>query len=478
MSSEKILRILSGPILFAISISIEIDSLNPAAQSILASTLWVAAWWILEAVPLAVTALMPIILFPLSGGMNIGLTTKAYSSPIIFLFLGGFILALAMERWNLHERIALIVISKVGTKANQLILGFMLATALLSMWISNTATALMLVPIGIAVNNQFEKLNVQNGVDQSHTFGKVLVLAICYSASIGGTATFIGSPTNLIFINSAKDIFGEDVSFIDWLIFALPLSIVLLFLTWIFLTKVKFRIDDKSIPSVREEIHARLKKMGSLGYEEKIVLIVFSIVAVGWITRSFLIQRLVPNMNDAIIALMGAVVLFMIPSKSEEKQGIMTWDEMKNLPWGILILFAGGLSIAAGFKDSGLAEWLGQQFQVLNGIPTFVIILVIVASVNFLTEITSNVATAAVIMPVLASLSGAIGIHPFLLMMPASIAASYAFMLPVATPPNAVAFSSGFIKMPDMVKTGFWLNLISIVLLSIFTYLFLPLLLE
>lgn len=466
-----------GPTLFLLVLLFgSFEGLSAPGQAILASTLWIATWWITEAISISATALLPVILFPLSGGLNIQLTTEAYSQPLIFLFIGGFMIAMAIERWHLHKRIALNIIRIVGTNSSRIILGFMMATAFLSMWISNTATTLMMMPIGIAIITalgEFMERNGQGAMVNSSGLDKALMLAIAYSASIGGMATLIGTPTNVVFSGVVQQIYGMEISFAQWMLFGLPVAMVLLVICWIYLVRVAFKLWHQEIPGGPKEINKQLAELGPMTVEEKRVLIVFAITAFSWITRSFILNQLIPGLNDTIIAIFGALLLFLIPAKKPGTQ-LLNWESAVKLPWGIILLFGGGLSLAAGFTESGLAYWLGTQLNLLQGISLIFILVFIIAAVNFLTEITSNVATASMILPILAALAVGIDVHPFGLMIAATAAASCAFMLPVATPPNAVVFGSGYLQMKDMVRTGIWMNIISIVLLTIFVYYLLP----
>ncbi len=465
--------LVSGPLLFLLLLCMPTPAgLSFEGQAVLATTVWVAVWWISEAAPLAATALLPVILFPLTGGLEAMATTAAYGHPIIFLFLGGFVIALAMEKWNLHRRIAISIIVAVGDNPARMILGFMLATALLSMWISNTATALMMLPIGTAIIAQFS----QGGSPaQSEQFGKALMLSIAYSASIGGMATLIGTPTNAIFAAVAKQLFDVEITFARWMLVGFPVSCLLLGVCWYYLVRIAFPIQGTHLTGGQSEIIRMREALGPMSREEKYVSLVFFFVAFCWITRSFLLASILPNLNDTAIAVMGAVALFLIPAHQPEHRTLMIWEDTKKLPWGILLLFGGGLAIAAAFRGSGLAEWVGGQLTAVGTIDLLFIILLVVAMINFLTEITSNVATATVMLPILASLSVAIGVHPYGMMLGACVAASCAFMLPVATPPNAVVFGSGMISIKDMSRTGIWMNLLSIVLLTLFVYYIFPL---
>ena len=467
--------LLLGPLLFVlVLLFFHPEGLSKEANAVLAATLWIAAWWITEALPIAVTALLPIVLFPMTGGLDLETTTGAYGHKYIFLYVGGFIIAIAIEKWNLHRRIALNIINFIGTNIVNIILGFMVATAFMSMWISNTATSVMMLPIGMAIVAQLRD-NPATIEDENLTFGKALMLAIAYSASIGGMGTLIGTPPNLVLAGVVKETFGYEIDFAQWFKFGFPISVVLLVLCWLYLTRIAFQFKQKSFPGGRAEIARQLKVLGKISYEEKLVLAVFIITAIAWISRSYLLKPLIPAVDDTIIAMTSAVIIFLLPTK-DRKRTLLNWEEAVKLPWGILLLFGGGMALAAGFKDSGLAEWIGSQMTLLEGVALLLLVLLLIAAVNFLTEITSNLATTAMLLPILYPMAKTIGVHPFTLMVAATVAASCAFMLPVATPPNAVVFGSGYLRIPDMVKTGIWMNILSILLLTLFVYWLLPLL--
>jgi sodium-dependent dicarboxylate transporter 2/3/5 len=470
--TKKSIGLFLGPLLFIlVKFFFQPDGMGDEANAILASTAWIATWWITEAVPIPITALLPIILFPLTGGLSLSETTASYGHKYIFLFIGGFILAIAIERWNLHKRIALNIIKIVGANINKIILGFMLATALLSMWISNTATAVMILPVGIAIVMQLQD-NPLTKKNETLIFGKALMLAIAYSASIGGMATLIGTPPNLVLAGVVESTFDTEITFSQWFMFGFPLSMVLLFICWIYLTRFAFKFEQKQFPGGRLEIDRQLKSLGQMSYEEKMISVVFSLTAIAWICRSFLLEHWLPAIDDTIIAIAASMVLFLIPSK--ENKPLLSWEDAVRLPWGILLLFGGGMALALGFETSGLAVWIGTQLTSLEGISTFLLLLIFIAAVNFLTEITSNLATTAMLLPIFVSLAVILDINPYILLVSATVAASCAFMLPVATPPNAVVFGSGYLSIEDMVKKGIWMNLISIGVLSLFVYYVLP----
>ena len=473
MINKKNIGLFLGPLaFFLVKFFYNPEGLSNEGLSILASTLWVAIWWITEAVPIYVTALIPIILFPLSGGLELKQTTAAYGHKFVFLFVGGFILAIAIEKWKLHKRIALNIIGLVGTKKSNIILGFMIATAFLSMWISNTATAVMILPVGLAIISQL-KDNPKTIENENLVFGKTLMLAIAYSASIGGMATLIGTPPNLVLAGVIKTSYNIEINFLQWMSFGLPISIFLLFICWKYLTSVAYKFDNQNFDNGIDEIKDQLKSLGKISYEEKSVMIIFIATALAWITQSFVIKKYVPEIDDTIIAIIAAVTLFIMPNKKGDKK-LLAWEDAVKLPWGILLLFGGGMALAKGFDSSGLAIWIGSQMSFFDTIPLLALLLFLVAMVNFLTEITSNLATTAMLLPVLVALAETIGVNPYYLLIGATVAASCAFMLPVATPPNAVVFGSKILKIDDMIKKGFWMNLISIFILTAAVYWILP----
>ena len=469
----KNIGLFSGPLSFIlIIVFFHPEGLTQEANAILASTLWMAIWWITEAIPISVTALLPIILFPLSGGLELSKTTASFGHKYVFLYLGGFIIAIAMQIWNLHKRIALNIISFIGTDVIKIILGFMVATAFLSMWISNTATAVMMLPIAMAIVDQL-KDNPNTIENENKIFGKALMLGIAYSASIGGISTLIGTPPNLILAGVVEETFGYEITFSTWFKFGFPISLILLFLCWKYLTVVAFKFEQKSFPGGQKEIRNQLQKLGQITYEEKLVATIFAMTAIAWVTRDFILKLIVPVIDDTIIVMISALIIFLLPNKNRKRR-LINWDEASKLPWGILLLFGGGMALASGFKESGLALWIGTQMTLLDGINLFLLVFILIASVNFLTEITSNLATTAMLLPILYPMAMTIDVHPFILMVSAAVAASCAFMLPVATPPNAVVFGSGYLRINDMERIGIWMNIISIILLSVIVYYILP----
>lgn len=457
----------AGPLLFLfLLLGVHPAGMSQEAIAVMAVTVWISVWWISESVPLPVTSLLPIILFPLLKVSAIGDTTSAYGHPLVFLYIGGFLLAIAIEKTGLHNRIAINIIRSMGVKLHMIILGFMISTAFLSMWISNTATAVMMLPIGLAI------IKVASGREDESTtrFNKALMLAIAYAASIGGVATLIGTPPNLVLAGVIRDMYQIEISFLQWFMIGFPLAVVLLFICWFYLTRIGFPLGQEVLHGGHEEMNRRHASLGNMTWAEKSVTVVFVTVAIAWICRSFVLQKLIPGIDDTIIAIAAGIILFLLPSGNEKKGGILVWDDAIKLPWGIILLFGGGMALAEAFESSGLAIWIGGQMTGLSVLGVFLVILLVVAIVNFLTEFTSNLATVTMILPVLAPIAVASGIHPFMLMVAATMAASCGFMMPAGTPPNAIAFGSGYLRILDMIKTGFVMNVISILLITVLVY--------
>jgi sodium-dependent dicarboxylate transporter 2/3/5 len=474
---QKRLGLVIGPLLFLIILLLTpFEGLSEQGHAVLATTIWIAVWWVTEAMPIAATALLPIVLFPLTGGMNLASTTASFGHKYVFLYLGGFLIAIGLEKWNLHRRIALTIIAFIGSDIRKIILGFMIATAFLSMWISNTATSVMMLPIGLAIIKQL-KDNPDTDEDENLIFGKALMLGIAYSASIGGIATLIGTPPNLVLAGIIESTYGYEITFLEWFQFGLPVALLLLIFCWYYLTRIAYKFKQVDFPGGLKEIQRLKSNLGIISKEERRVGFVFVLAALCWISRSFILQPLFPGIDDTIIAILFGITLFIIPSKNN-KEPLLNWKDTLNLPWGIILLFGGGMALAKAFDESGLALWLGNLMTEFGGFPFFILLLLLITAVNFLTEITSNLATTAMLLPVLAPLALEVGVHPFGLMVGAAVAASCAYMLPVATPPNAVVFGSGYLRIPDMVSKGIVLNLFSILVISIMVYFLLPFLWE
>jgi sodium-dependent dicarboxylate transporter 2/3/5 len=469
-----------GPVLFLAILLLPLpEAMSVQGLRVAAVAALMAVWWLTEAIPIPATALLPVALFPLLGVMDGSDVTGSYANHLIYLFLGGFMIAVTMQKWNLHHRIALHTIRVVGVTPDRIMLGFMLATAFLSMWISNTASTMMMMTIGVAVLDEIGADIRQAGgnVDTRpgrFMFGTALMLGIGYSASIGGVATLIGTPPNAIFAGIVEKMYGYSISFTEWMVFGLPLSAVMLVITWYYLTRIVFRSEIAQVPGGRATIERQLAELGPITREEKLVATVFATVALLWILRGLLKPEGFESVEDSTIAILGALLLFVIPVDLKRREFLLDWRTAVTIPWDIIVLFGGGFALAQGFSDSGLTGWLAGRLSVLQGVSLPLIIMAVVLLVIYLTELTSNTATASLILPVMGALASAIGVHPFGLMVAAVVAASLAFMLPVATPPNAIVFSSRYVTMLQMFRAGAWLNLIGVVVVTAFVYFLLP----
>ena len=474
-----------GPVLFAlIFLAPTPEGLAPEGQAVAAVTAWVAVWWISEAIPIPATPLLPVVLFPLTGALPVAETTPSYAHPLVFLFMGGFFLAMAMQRWNLHRRIALRTIKYVGTEPSRLILGFMIATAFLSMWVSNTATVMMMVPIALAVVYQTADLLEDADTDieteeGEFRFGVALMLCIAYGASVGGVATLIGTPPNILFAGQAAELFGDSITFFEWMLYGVPVAVVGIATVYVYVTRLAVAPRFEAVPAGDRVIDEELESLGRMSRQERLVLVVFAGMATAWIGSSLVRQANlipVPEDIDTVIAILGALVLFTVPTRTEDGEHtfLLDWTSGVKIPWGVILLFGGGLAIAAGFGETGLAAWIGERLGLLEGVSVLVVLLAVVTMTIFLTEVTSNTATTAMLMPILAGVGIGIGIHPYGLMIAGATAASFAFMLPVATPPNAIVFGSGYITIPQMARVGFGLNVLGVLLITLVALFWLP----
>ena len=445
---------------------------------------WMAVWWLTQAVPLAVTALLPVLLFPMLGIATPKGAAQAYAHPLVFLFLGGFVIALTIERWNLHRRVAIAIVSFAGVRPDRLIASFMAATAGLSMWVSNTATTLMMVPIALSVIAFIEGKDGSDSQPPNNSpstastlaqdrFARQLLLAIAYAASIGGTATLIGTPPNAFLAGYLAQNHGIELGFARWMLFGLPLALVLLILTWLLLTRVLNRVDGLDLTRIAAGVADERRNLGPFRRGEWYTAVLFAAVALGWIFQP-LINRVLP-ISDTGIALIGAVAAFVIPVDLKSRQFLINWDHASRLPWGILILLGGGFSLAGAVQSTGLAAWLGQMVSGAGGLPLLVLVLAITGLVVFLTEITSNTATAAVFVPIAATLAVSLGLDVLHLAVPVALAASGAFMMPVATPPNAIVFSAGRLDVIHMCSAGIILNLAATAAIALASIYFAPL---
>lgn len=435
------------------------EAMPAVAWRMVALTVWMVIWWLTEAVPIPATALLPLVMMPLLGVQEMKSTAANYAHPLIFLFLGGFLLAAAMQRVGLHRRVALHIVTAVGTTPSRIVLGFMLATAFLSMWISNTATTIMMFAVGLSVIDLISDRTEDRRVVRN--FGVALMLSIAYSASIGGVGTLIGTPPNALLASFLQSNYGIEVSFAGWMLLGIPIVLVMLPLAWLLLTKVLFPAKAIAIDDPKGVVERQLSLLGRMSRAERLVGIVFLGAAASWILRAPLAKLTGLPLNDSIIAVMAALLLFAIPVSRQRGEFALDWSAARDLPWGILLLFGGGLALAGGFSATGLAEWIGQSVAGLQ-VSTLVLVLIVSVAIVYLTEITSNTATTATFLPILGAVAVGLSLAPAVLTVPVALAASMAFMMPVATPPNAIVFAYEEMTLADMVRAGMALNLIAI----------------
>ncbi|ASJ75252.1 SLC13 family permease [Granulosicoccus antarcticus] len=470
------------------------EGLSPDARWVATIATLMAIWWMTEAIPLAVTSLLPIVLIPMLTARTVSEATSPYASSIVFLFLGGFLIAIAMEKWNLHRRVALLTLRKVGIEPTRIVLGMMLATGFLSMWVSNTATTLMMLPIGLSVLALVSERSGKSGAapaaphkpghvdlnpdENIQKFGICLVLAIAWSASMGGLGTLLGSPPNAIVAGYAADELGRNIGFLEWMMLGTPLALVFILIGWVLMTRVLYRFKLDEIPGGKQMIQDEIDKLGPLSQGEKMVMIVFASAAFLWVVPGILVS--LPGigeslgwfgqMNDTAIAISAGIAMFVLPGRGRQDM-VLNWKDAEDgLPWGVLLLFGGGLSLASAVAASGLDGWFGSQVSGLGTLPAVLLVAAVVSIILFLTEVTSNTATAATFIPVLGGVAVGIGADPMSLLIPAAFAATCAFMLPVGTPPNAIVFGSGAVTITQMARGGFVLNLVGIALITGFCY--------
>ncbi len=442
--------------------------MSPQAWRVAAVGIWMAIWWATEAIPVFVTAFLPIVAFAPLGIAPIRDAAAPYANPIIYLFLGGFIMALTLEKWHLHKRIALAILDRVGTNGRRLIGGFMFVCALLSMWMTNTSTTMMLLPIVLSVSSVIRDSAGDLTAKERHQFQVAMLLGLAYSASIGGLATLIGTPPNALLVGFMAENYGIQISFARWMLVGLPITFIMLPIAWFVLTRIVFKVNIPASEAVEKHLHRMREEMGPMTTPEKRVAIVFGAVIFSWMMGRPIAEWFgLTGISDSGIVMTAAILLFMLPSGDRSQPQLMTWHDASRLPWGVLILFGGGLSLAAAVSDSGLALWLGEGLAPLNSLGTAVLVVAAVTLVIFLTELTSNLATTATLLPVVGAIALQAGVPPIVLTVPITIAASCAFMLPVATPPNAIVFATGTISIPEMVRAGFALNLLGIVMVTV-----------
>jgi sodium-dependent dicarboxylate transporter 2/3/5 len=463
---------------FSIVLNPTPESLSIEGWHVAAVALLMAAWWGTEAVPLPVTALIPLAALPLLQVSSLKETAISYANPHIFLFLGGFILALAIQRSGLHKRLALSVVSKVNASAGSIVGTFMCISFFISMWVMNTSTTLMLLPICLAICVNIKEALPGLSNKQIKNFEIALFLGIAYASSIGGMSSLIGTAPNIVFAGFMQENFNIDISFLDWMKIALPIGLIMLVASFIILTKIIYPSTFEINAATKNKIKKSLEELGKISRDEKKVFIIFLIAASLWIGRPYLkYHEMLLGLTDAGIAILAAIILFILPSDNK-KSNLLEWDETKKLPWGLLLLFGGGLSLASSISSSGLGQWLGTSFSLLVGLKPWLIILLITTFIVFLTELTSNTATTSTFLPIATSIAVAISVAPISIAIPLVMASSLAFMLPVATPPNAIVYGSGKITIANMIKAGFILNLIGILIISLVSHYLLPASLE
>lgn len=482
-----------GPLLFVTTlVASPVGGLAEPAWRVAGLAAWMATWWLSAVIPLEATALLPVVVLPLIGTRSLREVTSSYADPIIFLFLGGFLLAVTLERWDLHRRFAVATVRKVGTDAPRVVLAFMLASAVASMWISNTATAVMMLPIAMALiggkaTGRVGGQDCEAGLNetdqpggQSAGFATALMLGIAYACSIGGVATLIGTPPNAILAGAASELLGHEISFAGWMVIGLSISTPMLALCWVLLITV-FKVRGE-VPGLKSTLDNERAQFGALSGGERFVLAVFVCAALAWVLRAPKtigdiripgLSDFVPGLSDAAIAIAAALILFAVPLPKTRFKTALDWDTARRIPWGILLLFGGGLALAGAFQSSGLSDWVGGRLAAMEGVPFPLVILTTAAVFVFLTELTSNTATAALGMPLMVGVAQGLDVAALPLMTAAALAASMAFMLPVATPPNAIVFGSRVIRSRDMATAGIGLNLMSITVITLFVWILL-----
>lgn len=476
--------LVAGVLLAALVYAVLPDDVSHAARLTAGTAVLMGIWWMTEAIPIPATALLPLVIFPVfDSDVAVDDVGASYGNNVIFLFMGGFLLALAMQRWNLHRRIALLTVNAMGTKPTMVIAGFMIATGFLSMWVSNTATAVMMIPIGVSVLVLVLDIGKKSGATEGNegepddamitkavirsNFGTALMLGIAYAASVGSLGTIIGTPPNTLLVGYLEGQ-GITIGFLEWMLAGVPLAVILLVITWFMLTHVLFKPEIEHIPGGKELIKGELDSLGTMAQGEIRVAVIFCLAAASWVAVPLLFDD--PPISDTGIAMSAAALLFLLPSGSKPGVRLIDWDTAIKLPWGVLLLFGGGLALSAQFQSSGLTDWIGSVAAGLDTVPVVLLVVVATAAIIFLTEITSNTATAATFLPVAGGVAMGMDLDILVLTIPVALAATCAFMLPVATPPNAVAYASGYVTIGQMMRGGVWLNLISIVLITVAAY--------
>ena len=467
------LALLSGPAFFLLALLINPFGLEPIARNVLAVAALMIMWWATEAIPMPAVSILPLVLFPLMGIATIKDAAAPYANEVIFLIMGGFMIGLAIEKWKLHTRIALSIVQFTGTGGNRIILGFILATGFISMWLSNTATTMMMYPIAISVISVVYSKHGEN--PYLRNFALSIMLAIAYASNFGGIATIIGTPPNIAYASFISKKYGMDISFLNWMLIAMPISILLLLSLYVVLIKMfpnRIGVNQEMQSTIKSE----LRSLGPMTAPEKRVLIIFSITALLWITRALINKTGLVRLDDSMIAVFGALLMFVVPTglANTRNEKILDWSDTSKMAWGILLLFGGGITLASALENAGIIGKVGEWLAGFSDGSLFYLVVLIVVLSIFISEFMSNVAQVIVFAPLVTALAEAVGANPFMLGIPMALAASCASMMPMGTPPNAIIFSSGYVRLKDMIKAGFVMNLISIILIVVFSYFVLP----
>jgi sodium-dependent dicarboxylate transporter 2/3/5 len=468
--SRNTISIAAGLVFFFVLFFFNPFGLEEKAARVIAVAVLMITWWITEAFPMPAVALVPIVLFPLLNIATTNATAAPYGNEVIFLFMGGFMIGLAIEKWNLHKRIALSIVKLTGTSGNRIVLGFVMATGLISMWLSNTATTMMMFPISVSV---IKVIGEGRDAKDMRNFSLCLMLAIAYASNFGGIATIIGTPPNVAYVSYMNKRFGQEISFFDWMMVCLPIALLLMLSLYFVTVKVLFRNQIASSAETKQLINNELQQLGPMRIPEKRVLVIFLCTALLWITRDLINQLGIVKIDDNMIAISGALLLFILPA-GEANGKLLDWSDTKNMSWGILLLFGGGITLANAMEKAGLMDMLGKWISGFSGTDTLMLLVVVVTVSIFISEVMSNIAQVIVFAPVVTGIAVAAGINPYVLGVGMTLAASCASMMPMGTPPNAIVFASGHIRMKDMMKAGLVMNIVSIILITLFCYFILP----
>lgn len=468
--SRNTISIAAGLVFFFVLFFFNPFGLEEKAARVIAVAVLMITWWITEAFPMPAVALVPIVLFPLLNIATTNATAAPYGNEVIFLFMGGFMIGLAIEKWNLHKRIALSIVKLTGTSGNRIVLGFVMATGLISMWLSNTATTMMMFPIAVSV---IKVIGEGRDAKDMRNFSLCLMLAIAYASNFGGIATIIGTPPNVAYVSYMNKRFGQEISFFDWMMVCLPIALLLMLSLYFVTVKVLFRNQIASSAETKQLINNELQQLGPMRIPEKRVLVIFLCTALLWITRDLINQLGIVKIDDNMIAIFGALLLFILPA-GEANGKLLEWNDTKNMSWGILLLFGGGITLANAMEKAGLMDMLGKWISGFSGTDTLMLLVVVVTVSIFISEVMSNIAQVIVFAPVVTGIAVAAGINPYVLGVGMTLAASCASMMPMGTPPNAIVFASGHIRMKDMMKAGLVMNIVSIILITLFCYFILP----